>query len=211
MTGVFLIDDHCVVREALSAMIAARPGWEVVGGAGGGHEGVRRCAALQPDVILLDYGLPDLDGVETARQLLAASPQSRILVLTMCENADVARRMLALGVSGYVVKSAPSEQLSMALEKVARGQRYVTPTVMEGLLDGIGSVTDAPPEASLTERELQVLQRLAVGMNAAEVGDALSIAPSTVETYRARLKAKLDLHTTADIVRFAVRRGLVEP
>ena len=210
MIRVLLVDDHGVVRDALASLINAQADCDVVGATGLARDGVKLCAELNPDVVLLDFGLPDLDGLEAARQILAVNARARILVLTMCENADVAKRMLAIGVRGYVVKSAPSAELLMALRKVARGRRHVTPHVMEAMLDGLGALSDQPPEAALTERELQVLQHIATGLSPPEIAQLLSISPSTVETYRGRLKAKLDLHSTADIIRFALRRGLVK-
>ena len=210
MIRVILIEDHELVRDGLASLIAAQPGFEVVGSAGLARSGTTLCERLKPDVVVLDYCLPDLDGFEAARQILAASPSSRILVVSWCENADIARRMMALGAAGYVVKTAPSSELVTALRKVASGHHHVSLPVMEAMLEGQWAPADQPPEAVLTEREIQVLRAIGNGLGPAEIAQTLSIASSTADTHRARLKAKLGLHSTADIIRFAIRRGLVE-
>jgi len=210
MIRVLLIEDHGVVRDALATMIAAEPDLEVVGATGSGRDGVRLAASIGPDVVLLDYGLPDIDGLEAARQLSALTSPPRILVLSMSESPDVCRRMLAIGATGYVLKANPSTELLDALRKTARGRRHVSPQLVEALLDDLTALADAPPEAGLTERELQVLRQIAAGMGPTDIARYLSISTSTVETYRARIKTKLGLHSTAELIRFAVRRGLVE-
>lgn len=209
MIRVLLVEDHGIVRDAISALLSAQPDCEVVAATGSGHDAVRLAARLHPDVVVLDYGLPDLDGLEAARQLVALPSPPRILALSMSESPDVCRRMLAIGVTGYVLKAAPSSEFLEALRKASRGRRHVSPQLVEALLDDLTALTDDAPEAALTERELQVLQRIASGMTSSDIARQLCISLSTVETYRSRLKAKLGLHTTTDIVRFALRRKLV--
>ena len=131
MIRVVVVDDHAVVRTGICRIFDAEPDLEVIGQAGRGHDGVRLCRALEPDVVVLDYGLPDLDGLETARQIIALGNRTRILVLTMHASEEYATRMIQVGAAGFIVKAAPTEKLLMAVRKVAAGGIYVSPSVME--------------------------------------------------------------------------------
>ena len=207
---LLLVEDHAVVGEALSLFLNDQPDIEVVGTARTGRAAVRLCLEKTPDVVVMDFGLPDMDGFELARQLLELKNGARILVLTMHQSEEYARRLLVIGVGGYIVKSAPSTELLTAIRKVARNRRYVSPDIMDQMLDHIGQVRDEAPEENLSDRELQVLTRLARGLTSREVANVLCLSVSTIETYRARLKRKLGVQNVADMTRFAIRRGLID-
>ena len=157
---------------------------EVVAQTGSGHEAVRLCYEEKPDVLVLDYGLPDLDGLETTRLIRA-------------------------GASGFIVKTAPTAQLLDAVRKVSRNQLFVSMPIMEKMVSRVGQPATDRPESLLSNRELQVLIRLAQGMTTKEVAEALHLSTSTVDTYRRRILEKLDLRNNADMTRFAIRRNLI--
>lgn len=211
MIRVVLVDDHAVVRAGISRILEAEPDVEVVGQCGAGHEAVSLCRSLAPDVLLLDFSLPDLDGLEVTRQVGDLRQPPRVLILTMHASEEYAYRLLRAGASGYLLKGSPAEELLVALRKVARGERHVTAQVVDRLVARIGQQSDDPPEAILSDREMQVLTRLASGKTTREIAQELSLSPSTVETYRTRLLDKLKLRNTVELTHFAIRRGLVDP
>lgn len=209
MIRIIVVEDHEVVRAGLCRLLGAEPDLEVVADTGLGHEAIRLRALHSPDVVVLDYGLPDLDGIEVTRQLVEQSKRSRILILTMHSNEEYATRVIRAGAAGFVAKVAPAEELLQAVRKVAAGGIYITPTVLERMVVRLGQPAPDVPEAALSDRELQVLVRLARGMTTREVADGLHLSVSTIETYRSRIMEKLNLRNNSDMTRFAVRRGLV--
>lgn len=210
MTRVLVVDDHAVVRSGICQLINAEADLEVVGQTGSGHEAVRLCRELTPDVVILDYSLPDLDGMETTRQIVEAKLPTRILILTMYANEEYATRLIRAGAAGFAVKVAPASELLLAVRKVANRGVYVSPEIMEKMVTRMGQPVEDVPEQALSDRELQVLIRLARGMTTKEVAGALHLSNSTVETYRSRVLEKLDLRNNSDMTRFAIRRGLIE-
>ena len=209
MNRILIVDDHTLVRAGLCHLLEGENDMKVVGECGSGHEGVRLCAELKPDVVLLDYGLPDLDGLEATEQLVALKNDARVLVLTMHANEEYAIRVIRSGASGFLIKGASPEQLLAAIRKVVRGGLYVSPSIQDKMITRIGkSKTDAP-ETTLSNREMQVLLRLARGANNRETAESLSLSVSTVETYRSRLMEKLNCRNNSDLTRFAIRRGLI--
>jgi two-component system, NarL family, invasion response regulator UvrY len=211
MIRVVLVDDHAVVRAGISRILESEPDVEVVAQTGSGHEAVRLCRELRPDVVLLDFSLPDLDGLEVTRQIVDMRLPTRVLILTMYASEEYAYRLLRVGAAGFLLKGAPAEELLLALRKVVREGRYVTPSIVEKLVARIGQRVEDAPESALSDREMQVLVRLASGLTTREVAEELSLSLSTVETYRARVLEKLGLRNTVEITRFAIRRGLVDP
>lgn len=211
MTRVLVIDDHTLMRDGLCRLLEAEPDLEVVGTAGCGRDAVRLCRELRPDVVLLDYGLPDLDGLEVTRQIAAQGAAARILILTMHENEEYAMRVLKAGATGYLVKGVSTDELLTAVRKVRDGNVHVTQSIMEKMVSKLGQPSEGAPEACLSNRELQVLVALARGSTTREISNALHVSVSTVETYRSRVLEKLDLRNVADITRFAIRRGLIAP
>ncbi len=210
MIHVFVVDDHALVREGLCRLLAAEPDIRVMGSSGSGHEAVEFCRKQRPDLVLLDYNLPDLDGLETTRQIVALKNGSRVLILTMYDNDEYATRLIRAGASGFIVKAAPPTELLEAIRKVAARGIYVTQSVMDRMVTRIGQPGEEAPEALLSNREMQVLVRLARGLATREVADELNLSTSTVETYRSRILEKLGLRNNSDITRFAIRRGLID-
>jgi two-component system response regulator NreC len=207
---LLVVDDHAVVRTAISRLLDAEEDLEVVGQTGSGHEAVRLCKALNPDVVILDYGLRDLDGLEATRQITALDTGSRVLIFTVHSSEEYAARLLRAGAAGFVVKSATSEDLLAAIRKVAAKGVYVSPQVLERMVARMGQDESEAPESQLSNRELQVLLRLARGATTREVSVDLSLSVSTIETYRARVLEKLGLRNNSDLTRFAIRRGLID-
>ncbi|MBW2734317.1 MAG: response regulator transcription factor [Deltaproteobacteria bacterium] len=210
MIRIVVVDDHELVRSGLCRIINGVQEMEVIAHAGTGHEAVHLCRELEPDVLLLDYKLPDIDGLETTQQITALELKTRILILTMYTSEEYATRLLKAGASGFMVKDSPSSELLAAIRKVANKGIYVTPSVMEGMVSRIGEHHGETPEATLSDREMQVLLLLAKGALTREVAKSLSLSMSTVETYRSRILRKLNVRTNADLARFAIKRGLID-
>ena len=210
MIRVLVVDDHTLVRDGLHRLLEGENDIEVVGESGSGHEAVKLCLSLNPDVVLLDYNLPDMDGLETTRQIVSLKNDTCVLILTMYANEEYATRLIQAGASGFVVKVASPEELLTAIRKVAGKGIYVSPSIMEKMVTRIGLPHDEIPEAVLSNRELQVLVKLARGATSREVSELLNLSLSTVETYRSRVLEKLNLRNNSDLTRFAIRRGLID-
>ncbi len=210
MIRILVVDDHILVRDSLCRLLDGEVDMEVVGKGGSGHEAVRLCRSENPDVILLDYSLPDIDGLETTQQIVALGGKTRVLVLTMHSNEEYATRLIQIGAAGFVVKAASTDELLVAIRKVADRGIYISPDIQEKMIVRMGQPSDASPEAALSNRELQVLLLLAKGSTTRETAKSLGIAVSTVETHRSRMLEKLNLRNNSDMTRFAIRRGLIE-
>lgn len=208
MTRVVVVDDHVVVRAALCRVLHGESDIDVVGETGSGREAVELCRQLRPRVVLLDQGLPDLDGIDATRQITSMRCPPRVLILGTQNNDDYATCAVRAGASGFIAKDASSATLLEALRKIARRGVYLSRTVMERLVATL-SEAETPPETTLTERERQVLAQLASGASSREVSHALGLSLSTIETYRRRVLDKLDLRNNAELTLFAIRRGLV--
>jgi len=187
MIRVLVVDDHLVVRAGICRLLESEPDIEVVADTGSGYEAVRLSRQIKPDVVVLDYGLPDLDGLEATQQIVQLDSAPRVLILTMHASEEYATRLIRAGAAGYVVKTAPVEQLLEAVRKVAHGQLYVSKTIMEKMVGRLANPVADSPEALLSNRELQVLIRLAQGMSTKEVAHGLHLSASTVHTYRRRI------------------------
>lgn len=210
MIRVLVVDDHTLVRAGLCRLLESEDDIEVVGQSGTGIEAVELCGKLKPNVVVLDYNLPDIDGLETTERIVALKSGARVLVLTMYANEEYAIRVIRAGASGFIVKGASTDELIAAVRKVANKGTYVTPSIQEKMLGRIGRHDEDAPESLLSNREMQVLLRLARGAATREVAQELSLSLSTVETYRSRILEKLDLRNNSDLTRFAIRRGLIE-
>lgn len=210
MIRVVVVDDHAVVRAGICRLFEEEPDFEVVGHTGSGREAVELCRKVKPDVVVLDFNLPDMDGLETTEQILAEQTGARILILTMYASEEYAIRLIRAGASGFVVKGAAPEELVEGVRKVAGKGTFVSPAVMEKMVIRIGQPEGETPESVLSNREMQVLTRLARGFSTRETSEELCLSLSTVETYRSRVLEKLNLRNNADITRFAIRRGLID-
>ena len=210
MIRILVVDDHTLVRAGLCRLLDGEGDIEVVGQTGSGRESVELCKDLKPDVVILDYSLPDMDGLETTSQILPLKTGAKILILTMYANEEYAIRLIRAGAAGFVVKGASPEELLTAVRKVARGGTYISPAILEKMVGRMGKSETETPESVLSDREIQVLVRLARGATTREVSEELHLSVSTVETYRGRLLEKLNLRNNSDLTRFAIRRRLID-
>lgn len=213
-TRILVADDHEVVRKGLRALLEAQPGYEVCGEAGDGREAVREALRLRPDVVVLDFSMPRLNGLEVTRQIRKALPQTEVVVLTAYDSEQLAHAVLAAGALSYVLKSDAERDLVTAVDSLHRGRPFFTARVAKIVLDGylkLLPVTDAEDHLQpLTGRERETLQLLAEGKSNKEVAAILGITVKTAETHRAALMRKLDLHSISDLVHYAVRNRVIE-
>lgn len=210
---VLLVDDHSVLRAGLRALLDAEPGFEVVGEAGTGEEGVEKAMELEPDVVVMDLSMPGEGGLEATRQIAGLDHGTRVVVLTMHGEEEHLLPVLEAGGSGYVHKRSADEELIEAIRMVARGEVFLYPEAAKLLLRGFrqkGEDGEADPLQKLTDREREVLGFTAEGYSSSEIGKKLFISPKTVDTYRSRIMEKLDLHHRSELVRFALRKGLLK-
>lgn len=210
---VFLADDHMVVREGLKSLVNAQPDMHVVGEAENGGAAWRTACEIVPDVLVMDVSMPDMSGAEATELMRRDCPQVRVLALTVYEDKSYLRQMLDAGASGYVLKRAVSAELVRAIRTVAAGGSYVDPTLAGSLVSSYFNQDTAEgrvPTAELSERESQVLRLIAWGYSNKEIGWKLNISAKTVDTYKLRLMEKLSLRSRTDIVRYALRQGLLQ-
>lgn len=210
MIRIVLADDHALFRAGLKRLIEAEEDMQVVGEAGDGRQAVALCAEHKPDVAVLDFAMPDMDGLEAAKQIIADNKKARVLIITMYDNEEYAIRFLQAGASGYIVKETSPEELPAALRKVASGKVYITPAIMERIALRHHQFQKDNPVSLLSDRELQVLLKLARGRTTNEISDDLSLSVSTVKTYKSRIFEKLGLRNVSDLTRFAIRYSLID-
>ena len=209
---ILVADDHEVVRRGVCALLEGHAGFEVCDEAVDGREAVEKAKRSLPDVVILDIGMPGLNGFDAARQIRKVSPASEVLILTMHESEQVIGEVLAAGARGYVLKSDAGRDLVTAVEALSRHKTFFTSSVAEMVLQKYleGNPESATHEtSSLTPREREVVQLVAEGRTNKEVAELLSISPTTVETHRGHILQKLDIHNTAELVLYAVRRGVI--
>jgi len=212
MTRILIADDHFIVRAGLRALLKSEPSLELVGEASGGHEALDLVQRTQPDVLILDLSMPDLDGITITRKLKPEFPALRILILTLHEDQALLKAALKAGASGYILKRAVEAELIAAIHATLRGDLYVDPALTRSLLEE--STPPARPASTsiknLTARETEVLQLLAVGYTNRQIGEKLSLSVRTVEGYRADLSDKLALRSRVEFVRYAREHSLIE-
>ena len=213
---ILIADDHGLVRRGTREVLHSQHGWKVVGEATNGREAVAKAIELKPDVVVVDVGMPELEGIEAVRQIRQAVPDAKVLVLTMHESDQMVRRALDAGALGYLLKSDLTDCLPKAIKAVAEGKRFLTPKVSEIVLDGFLKTRSARQEegrtaARITPREIEIVRHLAEGKTNKEIAAALQIAVRTVETHRAKIMFKLGFHSSNELVRYAIRSKIVEP
>ncbi|HYI87363.1 MAG TPA: response regulator transcription factor [Burkholderiales bacterium] len=206
---ILIADDHGVVAEGLKHLVEAEADMEVVACVGDGREAVQVARDAQPDVVLMDLSMPELNGADATRAILQRDPKCRVIVLSMYAQREYVRRALKAGAAGYVVKRSAAKEVVEAIRAVHAGQRYLSPRVADVVLEDYSDDKQDDPLARLSAREREVLQLLAEGRTGAEIAQRLSLSQKTVETYRARLVEKLGIRDLAGLVRFAIQRGLV--
>ncbi len=210
MKSILIADDHEVVRAGVCAILADQPGWEVVAEAGDGRQAVELAAETWPDIAVLDYQLPLLNGVDATREIRARSPKTEVLIFTMHESETLLRDLLEAGARGYLLKSDARRFLIMAVESLAHHRPFFTGSGSEALLEAYlsrGGLSGGP----LTSRERGVVQLIAEGHSNKEVAHLLGIGLKTVETHRSSAMRKVDATSTAKLVRYAIRNKLVAP
>jgi DNA-binding NarL/FixJ family response regulator len=206
---IIIADDHGVVAEGLKHVVEAQPDMQVVSLAVDGREAVRQARDLQPDVVLMDLSMPELNGADATRAILERDPKCRVIVLSMYSEREYVRRALKAGAAGYVVKRSAAKEVVDAIRAVHAGQRYLSPRVADVVLDDYAGDGAEDLLSKLSQREREVLQLLAEGHTGAQIAERLSLSQKTVETYRARLVEKLGIRDVAGLVRFAIQRGIV--
>jgi DNA-binding NarL/FixJ family response regulator len=206
---VFIIDDHAVVAEGLRFVVEAQGDMEVIGCIQDSRDGVRRSIETRPDVILMDHAMPVLNGTEAAHMIHEHCPETRVIMLSMYSDAVHVLRALQAGATGYVVKRSAAKEVVDAIRAVYKGDRYLSKQLADSVIDQVVNKTAAvDPLERLSSRERQVLQMLAEGHVASDIAAALALSPKTVETYRARMMEKLDIHDFATLVKFAIQHGI---
>jgi DNA-binding NarL/FixJ family response regulator len=207
-TRVLLADDHALMREGLKALLLETDDIEIVGEAGNGRAAVRAVAELNPDVVLMDISMPDLNGIEALRWIEARHPGARVVMLSMHSNAEHVHQALAAGASGYLLKESAAAEVVAAVRAVQGGRRYLSEAIRHLEGDTQSRSDGAGPLDSLSARERQVLQLVVEGRSSAEIARMVHLSPKTVETYRSRLMKKLGVADVTELVKFAVRHGV---
>jgi two-component system, NarL family, response regulator NreC len=209
MIRVLLADDHAMVRKGFRLILENESDMEIVGEAGNGREAVEQTEKLHPDVVVMDVAMPELNGIEATRRVSSSSPRTRVLALSMHKDSVYVREILRAGARGYLLKDSIDSDLVSAVRAVARGDGYLSPAVSDAVLsDYRRHVTD--PLDLLTSREREVLQMIAEGKTNKEIASSLNLSVYTVDAHRGKIMEKLNLHSTGELVRFAVRNGLID-
>ena len=207
--SVLLADDHQIVRQGIKVLLE-REGFDVVGEASDGREAVQMAAKLRPDVAVVDFVMPLLNGLDAGVQIQRDSPRTKAILLTMATEAQYVLEAFRGGLRGYVIKTQAAADLVQAIREILRNALYVSPGISRTLVEAYLSKTALPPDP-LTVREREVLQLVAEGRTTKEVATVLGLSVKTAETHRTKIMRKLEIHETAGLVRYAIRRGLVQP
>ena len=211
---VMIADDHALVREGISAILGRYDNITVVGEASNGKEAIDKVDKLKPDVILMDIAMPGLGGLEATVEIKKKNPDIKILVLTQYEDKEYISRFLKVGVSGYMLKKAVGSELLSAINAISKGELYlhssITSEVVAGFLSGTGSIELEEPYEKLTDREKQILKLIAEGSSHKEIAALLDISVKTVIAHQTNISEKLDLHSKAELMKFAIRQGIIK-
>lgn len=211
---LLLVDDHAVVRTGLRMMLEGEKDMEIVGEAENASDALNQISLLEPQVVLMDIGLPDMSGIEATRQIKQLAPDTAIVALTIHEDEEYFFKMLDAGASGYVPKRAAPEELLKAIRVTAQGEVYLFPSLAKLLVSDYLTQSNQPRNQAtldgLTPREYEVLTLLADGSSNAEIGEQLSISPKTVSRHRENIMGKLNLHSRSELVKYAIRKGIIQ-
>jgi DNA-binding NarL/FixJ family response regulator len=210
---VLVVDDHTIVRDGICALLALAGDIEVVGEAANGSEALKMAKELTPDVVLMDIAMPIMGGLEATRRIRKEFPQTKILVLTQYDDKEYVFPVIESGASGFISKAAASSELASGIRSVHQGDSYLSPSVTKLLVENYQHAASErasqDPYDQLTERERDVLKLLAEGYSTQEIADILVITPKTVEGHKTNLMAKLDIHNRIDLVKYALRKGII--
>ena len=206
---ILLADDHAVVRQGFKMILSEQPDMEIVGEAGNGREAVELAESLKPDIVVMDVAMPELNGIEATRRLATSVPHARVVALSMHKDSVYVRETLRAGARGYLLKDSVAGDLVSAIRAVASGEGYISPAVSNAVLDDYRRHVTNPIDL-LTSREREVLQMLAEGKTNKEIATVLNLSVYTVDAHRGRIMEKLNLHSITELVRFAVRNGLID-
>ncbi len=212
-TRILIADDHALVREGVAALLQLQDDMEVVGEACDGRDALRLAAKLKPDIVLMDIAMPGLGGLEATTEIVKTMPGIRILILSQYDDREYISRLLKAGVSGYILKHAVGTDLVSAIRAVARGEFYLYSGIASSVIDGFLDKEQAlsvDPYDKLTDREKQVLKLIAEGNTHKEIAELLDISTKTVIAHQTHLSEKLDIHSRADLIKFAIRRGIIK-
>ena len=211
---ILLADDHTILRAGLRMMLNAQPDMDVIGEAQDGRQAIQETQRLQPDVVLMDITMPDMNGIEATKQIKRVQSDVKILILTMHEHDEYVFQALRAGASGYMLKEALDTELITAIHVIKSGQFYLSPTaqsvVVGDYLQRVRTGEERDSYSSLTEREREILKLVAEGHTNNQIAERLVISPKTVDTHRTHIMDKLNLHSRAELVKYAMRRGLLE-
>jgi DNA-binding NarL/FixJ family response regulator len=213
---ILVADDHDLMRRGLKSILEAHPGWEICAEANTGKDAVAKAEQLKPNVAILDISMPEIDGLEAARQIRRASPKTEILVLSMHYSDQLIRDILEAGVRGYVVKSDSDRDLVLAVEALANHRPFFTPHATELMLSNLNSASghfdsSEPLKDRLTVREREIIRLISEGQSSKEVASTLGISVKTADTHRANIMRKLQVHTVSELVRYALRNQIIAP
>lgn len=206
---IILADDHLIVRQGLKSILE-KESHTVVGEAGDGREAVRLAQELSPDIAVLDLSMPLLNGLDAAREIVKVSSQTKVILLTMHTEDPYVMEALRAGIRGYLLKTQAAQDLVQAIHEVSRGSMYLSPGISRAVVEAYLAKSELPPDP-LTPREREVLQLIAEGKTTKEAAGVLGVSVKTAESHRTRIMEKLEIHETASLVRYAIRRGLVQP
>jgi two-component system response regulator NreC len=210
---ILLADDHAILREGIRVILESQPDLEVVGEASTGREAIAAVSDLRPDLVLMDLTMPDINGMEATVAIKRTHPAVQVLVLTMHDSHEQFFRLLQAGASGYVLKGGGKSELLTAIRAVAQGGVFLHPSLAKRLVGDYLRHVETGEEAAqdkLTEREAEVLRLIAEGRTSREIAESLVLSPNTVERHRQNIMAKLGLHSRADLIKYAIRRGIVD-
>jgi len=209
---LLLADDHRIMREGLKALVEKEPDMDVIGEAETGKATVELAGKLSPHLVVMDIAMPDLNGIEATRRIVKATPNVRVVALSAHADQHFIREMLAAGAAAYVLKDTAYEELVRAIREVMRGKKYLSPDIARGVLDSYVKLSrplsENPAFVVLTDREREVLQMIAEGKSTKEIAGELAVSVKTVETHRRNIMEKLDLHSIAELTKYAIREGV---
>ncbi len=209
--SILLADDHRIIRDGLRSLLSTMPGMEVVGEAENGRQALRIARKHNPDLVIMDISMPDLNGIEATRQILAESPGTKVLALSMHSDRQFVIQMFRAGVSGYLLKNGAFEELVLAIDTVRKNETYLSPKIASVLVkDLLETTEDNSASSVLTPREREVLQLIAEGRSTKEIASDLNVSVKTVETHRRQIMDKLELRSVAELTKFALREGITD-